>query len=364
ALVAPIVAARNRAAQLVNAQGGLLDGDTYVLVLGDSACDAKAAVDAANKVVNVDQVVAVVGPNCSGATSAAAQSVTMPAGVVLLSESATSPAISDLADGDTVFRVAPSDSFQGRSIAEQARAAGYQRVAVTFANDDYNSGLAQVFINSFQDMGGTVVASQMHEPDKASYRSELATLAADGNPQALMVFAYYGGSGITILRNSLENELFDKFMAADGMFDNSVVEQIGAENLAGRLAVSQAASDTDSEAYQRFAQAFTAAGGDPQSPFVAHGYDAAFLMALAIQKAGSADRSLIAAALREVANAPGEIVLPGEWEKARALIAAGTDINYQGASGDIEFDANGDVSGLYSSNSVNADGSWTTKLLK
>lgn len=74
-------------------------------------------------------------------------------------------------------------------------------------------------------------------------------------------------------------------------------------------------------------------------------YDSVFLLALAIEKNGKADRAGLAAALREVANAPGEVILPGEWSKALELIKAGTDINYQGASGEIEFDAAGDVAG-------------------
>lgn len=362
-LIAVVVEGRNLAAAQVNDQGGLFDGQTYSLVLGDSACDPKAGVDAGNKVINVDQVVAIIGPSCSGATNAMVQSVSIPAGVVAMSDSATAPSITELEDNDLVFRVAPSDAYQGRSMAEQAIAAGLSKVAVTYANDDYNSGLAGVFEAAFVELGGEITATQMHEPNKASYRSELATLSA-GEPEALILFAYYGGSGITIIRNSLENGLFDKFMAADGMFDDAVVEQIGAENLVDRLTVSQAASDFDGTAFKLFAEAFEAAGHNPQAPYAAHGYDVSFLMALAIEKAGSTDRGAISAALREVANAPGTVILPGEWEKAKAAIANGEDINYNGASGEIEFDENGDVAGIYSANTVNADGSWNTVIVE
>ena len=64
-----------------------------------------------------------------------------------------------------------------------------------------------------------------------------------GSPEAIAIFAYYGSSGITIVKNSLENGLFDKFYAADGMFDASVIEQIGADNLRDRIWITQAASD-------------------------------------------------------------------------------------------------------------------------
>ena len=69
------------------------------------------------------------------------------------------------------------------------------------------------------------------------------------------------------------------------------------------------------------------------------------LLALAIEKAGSTDRTAVRDALREVSNAPGEVVVPGEWKKAVELIAAGKDINYEGVSGQHEFDKAGDVSG-------------------
>ena len=357
-LVVAIMDARDFAATHVNEQGGLLGGDTYQLVRGDAQCDPKAAVDAGTKLVNVEQVVAVLGANCSGATNGMAQSVTIPAGVVMLSDTATAPSISELEDNDLVFRVAASDAYQGRSLAELAWANGYRSLAVTYANDDYNAGLAGVFETAFKELGGTITASQVHEPDKASYRSELSTLSGAGG-EGLALFAYYGSSGITILRNSLENGLFGKFLGADGMMDNSVIEQIGADTLRGNIMLSQPASDTEGDSYKAFAGAFEAAGNNPGAPFVAHSYDIAFLMALAIEKAGAADRSKVSAALREVANAPGMVILPGEWEKAKAAIAAGEDINYEGASGAIEFDENGDVAGTYSLNVVGDDGTWT-----
>ncbi|MEJ2176937.1 MAG: ABC transporter substrate-binding protein [Gammaproteobacteria bacterium] len=362
-LVAPIVAGRNLAAEHVNAQGGLLGGDSLNLVLADSACDPKAGVDAGGKVVNVEQVVAVVGASCSGATNGMVQSVTIPAGVVSVSDSATAPSITALEDNDLVFRVAPSDAYQGAALAKLAYDSGARNLAMTYSNDDYNAGIAEVFEQSFTAMGGKITANQAHEPNKASYRSEMSTLA-NGNPDGLALFAYYGSSGIAIIRNSLENGLFDKFFAADGMFDVSVIEQIGADNLKGNIQITQSASDYDDVSYQTWADLYKATGNDPKAPYAAHGYDATFLVALAIEKAGAADRSKISAALREVANAPGEIIRPGEWEKAKALIAEGKDINYEGSTGNVDFDENGDVAGIYGVNTVGDDGTWANELIK
>jgi branched-chain amino acid transport system substrate-binding protein len=362
-LVVPILAGRNLAAQHVNDQGGLMGGDTMKLVLADSQCDPKAGVDAGSKVVNVEQVVAILGASCSGGTNGMVQSVTIPAGVVSLSDSATAPSITDLNDNDLVFRVAPSDAYQGAALAKLAIDAGYKKLAVTYSNDDYNSGIAGVFAQTYKELGGTLAGNQMHEPNKASYRSELATLAGGGG-EALAIFAYYGGSGITIIRNSLENGLFGKFMAADGMFDTSVIEQIGADTLRGNIMITQSASDYGDASYKAFADAFTKAGYDPIAPYAAHGYDVAFLMALAIEKAGSTDRGKIGAALRSVSKAPGTVIRPGEWAKAKAALAGGGDVNYQGASGNVDLDDNGDVGGIYSVNTVGDDGKWSGKMFK
>jgi branched-chain amino acid transport system substrate-binding protein len=340
-----------------------LDGATYRLVLGDSQCDPKAAVDAATKVVNVEQVVAIVGATCSGGTNAMAQSVTIPAGVVSVSDSATAPSITELKDNDLVFRVAPSDAYQGRVLAGLAMDRGFTKLALTYSNDDYNAGLAGAFEQSFKELGGEITAKQMHEPNKASYRSELATLA-NQPADALAMFAYYGGSGITIIRNSLENGLFETFLAADGMADTSVITQIGADTLRDHLFITLPGADTANPSYKAFAEALEQAGGDPTGPFIANGYDATFLIALAIEQAGSADRAKISEALRAVANPPGTVIRPGEWSVAKEAIAAGEDINYEGASGPVDFDENGDVAGVYQLFTVGTGDEWESTLLK
>lgn len=340
-LVAPINAARIAAAKLINTQGGL-SGGKLELVSYDSKCDGKSAVDAATKAINVDQVVAIVGPTCSGASIAAINSVTVPAGITNLSDTASAPTYTDLDDNDLAFRAAPSDAYQGVALAKAILGEGVKKVAVTYANDDYNIGISKVFTKAFKDHGGTITASQMHEPKKASYRSELSTLAKS-EADTLVIFSYYGSGGITILRNSLENGFFEKFYGGESMVEDKIIEQIGFDNLKGIYKGTTPASDTTSTAYGHYTELGIA---NADGVFVANGFDSVFLMALAVEKAGG-DRTKVSAALRSVASAPGEVIYPGEWAKAKALIAAGKDINYEGASGNLDFDKNGDVSGIY-----------------
>ncbi|MEM7046926.1 MAG: ABC transporter substrate-binding protein [Pseudomonadota bacterium] len=362
ALIADVGSGRELAVNQINDQGGLFVGEHYELVVGDSACDAKAAVDAGQKVINVNQVVAVIGASCSGGTLGMVQSVTIPSGVVALSDSASASNLSSLDDNDTFFRTAVSDAYQGVALAELALSKGFKQIALTYASDDYNSALAESFISAYYAKGGVITANSMHEPDKASYRSEVASLSG-GGAQALVLFAYYGNSGVTIIKNALETGSFDTFVAAEGMVHEEMVSQIGAENLQKAVFTTPGA-DTAATAYKNYLMATEEAGINATGPYVANGYDAAFVMGLAIEKAGSADRGKIAAALREVAGPPGTKILPGEWSKAKGLIAAGSDIDYVGASGEINFDANGDVTGSYMITTVNPDGSFNKVLMQ
>lgn len=354
-LSAVILESELAAAAYINANGGMWGGDTLVLASGDSGCDAKAGVDAATKIVNVEQASIIVGPLCSGATIGATQAVTIPAGVVNISPSATSPAITGLDDNDLVFRVCPSDAYQGVTIAKLARSMGYSKLAATYANDDYNAGLHDVFVKAFKELGGTITSDQMHEANKASYRAELATLSS-GGPEALAIFAYYNGSGITMLRQSLENGFFSKFIGGDGMIAQEVIDEIGADNL-GDAVFTKGTADESSSHFKTFAGLFDR----PSDPYTAQAWDAVMIAALALESAGSATRDLISH-VRSVANAPGVEVGPGDWAKAKALLAAGKEINYQGIAGANEFDANGDVAGIYGK-SVVKDGVWSETLI-
>jgi len=361
-LVAPMAKAVDLAAKHVNDQGGLFaGGEKYDVIRVDSACDPVAAVDAVTKLVNVSGVSGLIGPVCSGATIAQAESVSIPAGVVTLSVSASSPAISTMEKGtDLVFRTAASDAYQGIALADLVLGKGIKEIAVSYANDDYNAAIAKVFSDSFAAKGGKVTANEAHEPNKASYRSEVATLGATSDNLAL--FAYHGSGGITILRNSLETGAFSTFIGADGMLSQEVIDQLGAENLKNAT-FTTSASDPTTAAFGAWKAAADAAGVPASDPFVPNSYDATFMMALAIEKAGSGDRDKIAAALRSIANAPGEVILPGEFAKAKKILAAGGDIHYNGAAGKQDFDDNGDVAGLFSK-SVVKDGKWAGELIK
>jgi len=351
AMAPAMVDSARLAVQQVNDNGGILDGQTLEAVVGDSACNPQNGTDAATKAVNIEGVIGIVGPHCSGAVLAAANSVTIPAGVTVITPSGTSPEITGLDDKDTVFRTVPSDDYQGRALARTVLERGTTKVAVAYLNNDYGKGLADSFRAEFEAGGGEIAGFAAHEGEKASYRSNLAELAS-GGADTLVIFDYGDGSGLTMLRQALENGFFTNFIGGDGMKSDAPIKELGAENLTTFL--SSAPVGEASEALEMFNTAFSEAGGDPAAIFTTTSYDAAFLMALAIEKAGG-DKAKVAAALREVSNGEGEPIRPGEWAKAKELIAAGTAIDYKGAAGDHNFNEAGDVPGTYALFKVSGD---------
>lgn len=342
-LVPPIFAAAELAMKQVNEQGGILDGQKVDFISADSTCaDATAASNAADRMVNSEKVTALVGPLCSGETIAAANNAAIPGGVLLISPAATSPALTGLDDKDLVFRTTSSDAYSGEVLAKILKDQGNENIAITYVNNDYGKGFADALEGSFKALGGTVSAKEAHEDNKADYRAEIGSLSASG-AELLVVLGYVDGSGSTIIRQALEGGDFSKFAGGDGMVGDAIVTNIGEGKLDGMVGVRIGnTTSPGTEVYNKLAKD---AGLDPNSSFGAQSYDAAFLIALSIQKVGKDTREGLSAALREVSSAPGEVILPGEWEKAKKLLAEGKDINYEGAAGSHEFDKNGDVPG-------------------
>lgn len=337
-----MVDAGNLAITNINDQGGILAGLKLSSVLADSACDGGAAGPAADRLVNAENVVAIFGGFCSGATIAGANGSAIPGNVVMISPASTAPAVAELADNDLVFRNVVPDSIQGVKAAELLLAQGVKEVGVTFVNNDYGSGLAGAFSDAFTAGGGTILASVSHEDGKADYRPEIGQIEAAG-ATTLVIYGYENAGGGAILNQAIESGSFTQFVGGDGMAGEALLSSRDAANLEGMILTQAAAAEGPS--FDALVALTSAVGQDAAGTYVTNSYDAVFLLGLAIEKSGTADRDGVSAALREVANAPGEVILPGEWTKAKELIAAGTDINYEGASGTVEFDDVGDVAG-------------------
>ena len=191
-----------------------------------------------------------------------------------------------------------------------------------------------------------------HEDGKADYSAEVGALSASGSKH-LAVFGYIDQGGKGIIQASVDLDAFSNFIMADGMVGESIIEAIG-KDLDGAIATLPGGS-SGSEAFAKYASAHGVSG---DGPFVPESYDAAALIILAIQAAGSADRAAIQSKMMMVANAPGKKIGPGELDKALKIIAAGGDVDYQGAT-NVEFNDVGEVFGTYKELEV-GNGKWNT----
>jgi branched-chain amino acid transport system substrate-binding protein len=341
-LAPPMAAGAEMAMAEVTASGLLLGGKAVTSVRGDSTCiDASAAVAVAERLITSDGVDGIMGAMCSGATTAMLTNVAVPNGMVMISPSATSPALSTVEDNGLFFRTAPSDAAQGVVMANVILERGIDTVAVTYTNNDYGLGLANSFQAAFTAAGGTVTLVAAHEDERADYSAEVGALAAAGG-DALVVAGYVDSGGSGIIRAALDTGAFDTFVFPDGMVGQALVENFGAE-INGSFGQHPG---TDSDGAEIYHQMATAAGFDGTSAFSKEAYDAAALIMLAMQAAGSTVPADYAQHVMNVANAPGEKILPGQLGRALELLAAGQDIDYVGASA-VELVGPGESGGAY-----------------
>ncbi len=333
------------AADHVNAAGGI-QGGSMVVISRDTGVNPVQGVDATRALIDVENAVAIVGALSSGVTIAAAEAVVVPNERIIISGASTAPAISTLDDNDFVFRTAVSDAAQGIVLANLAWREGYRTAGVMYVNNAYGEGLTDQFEKTFSELGGSVISRVPHEDTQPTYNSELEK-ATEGDPDVLVTVSYTGQAQVYI-REALEGGYADTFLFVDGVKGPEWIDAIDAwDELEGTLGTVQGGPGRPEK--DAFLSSYTAAFGFPPShPFMGEHYDAAVLVALAAAKAGTTtDATAIRDALRDVANAPGEVVGPGREGVARALalIAEGTDINYEGTAGNVDLDENGDVFG-------------------
>ncbi len=326
----------------VSESGQFLDGNVIEPVRADSTCvDSASATAAADRLVTADGVVAIMGADCSGVTTAVANNTAVPNGVVMVSPSATSPALSTIEDNDLFFRTSPSDARQGEVLASVLKDKGITSVAVTYTNNDYGKGLSDSFISNFETMGGSITINAAHEDGKGDYSAEVGALASAGG-DLLVVLGYADQGGVGIIQSALDTGAFDTFALGDGMFSESLIEAIG-DDLNGTIGT---VPWSEGEGTDAFIATANAASVDPDGPYRSESYDAAALIALAMQAGGEATKEAVAANLLAVANAPGEKILPGELAKGLEILKSGGQIDYVGAT-NVELIGPGEAAGTY-----------------
>jgi len=321
--------------------GSLLGGKKITVIEGDSTCVDSAAAQAAAEKLVADGVVAIMGADCSGVTGAIASNVAVPNGVTMISPSATSPGLTDLDDKGFFFRTAPSDARGGQILADITKDRKIKSVAITYTNNDYGKGLADVYEAAVKAHGIKVTTVAAHEDGKADYTAEVSTLASAGG-DAIAVIGYLDQGGKGIIQGSLDSGAFDTFILSDGMIGDSLTDAFG-KNLNKSFGSLPGSTGKGAGVFAKVAKD---GGIDSSGPYTGESYDAAALLVLAMQAGGSADRASIAKNVMSVANGPGKKIYPGELKKALDLLANGKAVDYEGATG-VSFTDVGEAFGSF-----------------
>ena len=352
-LTGPMAAGAEMAMAEVTESGKLLDAATVTPIRADTGCiDNGLATSNAERLI-AEGINGLIGGDCSGVTGAILQNVAIPNGMVMISPSATSPGLTTVEDNGLFFRTAPSDAREGQVMAEILQERGVQSIALTYTNNDYGKGLADAIQSNFEAVGGEVTIVAAHEDGKADYSAEVGALASGGG-EVLVVAGYVDQGGSGIIRSALDTGAFDTFYLPDGMVGSVLNDNFGAE-LNGSYG---AYPGTDNAGAGKFVELAAAAGFDGTGAFAPESYDAAALIMLAMQAANSANSADFKDHVFDVANAPGVEIMPGELAKGLELLAAGTDIDYVGASA-VELIGPGESAGNYQEIEF-ADGVYST----
>lgn len=283
-----------------------LGADNIEIVQQDSKCDPKTAAEAIKSLI-AQNVAAIIGEGCSSASVAALPAANN-AKIPMISPSASSPTLS--IPNDYFFRVVPPDTFQGSYMAQHIYDQGIRNVAVFYTNEPYGSGMNGVFREKFESLGGKVVATASGEPDVIDLINQMRELKA-ANPQAIFIAPNSVVSATAAVKLAREVGMTVPFFGADIMYDTSIITNAG-KSVEG-LTITSFPTGTKTfkqsifNEYQKTEPLYAA----PQA------YDIIHALQIAIQQGATT----------------------GEKIKEKL-----PNISFQGVSGNIKFDQNGEIS--------------------
>ena len=327
----------------INAAGGVL-GRRVELVVGDTGTDPEQAVAAAARLRD-EGVAAFIGPIISSATLRVAAEVAVPAGLPLVSPASTAPEISGLEDDGLVWRTAVSDAFKGEIVARYAYRTGSRRAGIIHLDSDFGRGLASRFTAAFTALGGEVVNTvpfpelSGDEIETFDYRPAIDDVML-GEPDLIYIISFTeDGVKISIAADGKVSDAYRPRFASEISPSESLLSVIGIYE--GLFGLQQEAPDTPNNT--AFFEAYRARYDSDPEIFAEAVYGGIYLWALAAQQAGSVAGPQVAAQLQAVSSG-GEKINVGEFAAGLEALGQGLDIDYEGATGSIDFDANGDVS--------------------
>ena len=322
------------AVQQINAAGGI-NGADVTLIEGDSGCDGAVALTSLNDVV-AQGAQGVMGAACSG-TSLAILDAAIAAEVVMVSPSNTSPQFTKMDKKGFYARTAPSDLLQGDVLASLLIEDGVSTVSIISRADSYGRGLAEATAAAFEAAGGTVKTIVYHATDASEFSSEV-TAVGKGNAEAI-VGILFPETGCGVLQPAFEQGLLDTpWYMTDGVKDAGLASLCGLGTaLDGFKGTAPGSAAGEAKDAFEAAYAEVSADGSPTFIFAPQAYDAVMLMAISAAANGVTGAD-IASGLVEASSGGTKCI----GVDCIALAAAGEDVDYVGASGEIELDQAGD----------------------
>lgn len=345
------------AVEHMNEAGGLL-GCKAEYRLRDDQGLPNVGIDAAKSLVSVEGAEVILGAIQSGVSLPILSSVAVPEKVTQISCCSSAPSFTDLArNGGTDgywFRTLPTVRPQGFVMASLAADRDYDKVSVIYVNSDYGLAMAEAFKEAHVSAGGEVQMVAYNQ-EQASYRAEVSE-ALRGEPDALFLVAF-PADGATAMREWLSFGGTQNILLSNALRSKEFIDAVGGKYLANAVGIDNAQFEGPS--VDAFNSSWKERYGEaPEGPGLHTMYDATAIALLAAQAAGAYEGTVIRDAIREITGPGGEVINPGPEGFAHAIevLEQGKDITYVGATGPLEFDQFGDVSGPYLIWGVSEDG--------
>jgi ABC-type branched-subunit amino acid transport system substrate-binding protein len=332
----PQIQAVKLAIKQINAGGGVLGKQIPDPVAADEAGDQAVAQQSADRVLASD-VQAVIGAAASGMTLAIIDKITG-AKVVECSASNTAPTFTNYQDGGYYFRAAPSDALQGPVLADTVVSDGYANIAIVARADDYGKGLADATAKSLRQAGATVALNDTYDPNATNFNATVQKVV-NVKPDAVIVIAFEEGK--QILKGLIEAGHGPGKVGvygADGLRSEELPKLVDPKN-PSVLAGMKGTAPASAENAQFVSSLKQFAPGLKELQFAPQAYDCMTTVALAAEQAKTNDPAVFKNAMVGVTKDGTKC---STFAACKRLIGAGTNIDYQGVSGPLDFIAAGE----------------------
>ena len=315
-----------------------VNGRDLNIIVEDSGSESSGGVSAAQKLVNQDGVPFIIGTVGSGVSLAIYESVVQGTDVVQLSQNSTGLGLTNFPG---LLRMSPTGRTQSTALSNIIREDGYDSVAITYVNNNYGSSLADAFVNAWD---GDIAYNSPHDQDQSSYSGVISEM--NGSEADAWLFIAYQAEFATMVNEIFSSGYEPQLYGADSVSGDNVIANTPEGSMNGMKIVVPSAP-VEQQSYQDYVSTFESEYGESPTVWSAYAYDCVITAALAIQAADEFTGAALSNVVRDVTRPEGEQIT--SYQAGHDILADGggpSDINYQGVSGPIDLDENGDPVGF------------------